>query len=66
MLIGDELTDLKSARTAGTRFLGYTRSEGRAAETRTRGSSWVAPRTNPSSTQQGCCGAATHLLASPS
>ncbi|MGW1724801.1 HAD family hydrolase [Streptomyces sp. NPDC002306] len=41
LLIGDQLTDLEAAHTAGTRFLGYTRSERRATEMRNRGGSWV-------------------------
>ncbi|MGW2821540.1 HAD family hydrolase [Streptomyces sp. NPDC001443] len=47
LLIGDQLTDLEAARRAGTRFLGYTGSESRAAEMRARGGSWVVRSHEP-------------------
>ncbi|MFJ4084777.1 HAD family hydrolase [Streptomyces iakyrus] len=41
LMVGDQLTDLKAARSAGTCFLGYTEDEGRAEEMRRSGADFV-------------------------
>jgi phosphoglycolate phosphatase len=41
LMVGDQLTDLKAARSAGTCFLGYTRDEGRAEGMRQDGADFV-------------------------
>ncbi|MGW3512885.1 HAD family hydrolase [Streptomyces sp. NPDC000994] len=41
LLIGDQLTDLQAAQTAGTPFLGHTPSAERAREMRDHGADWV-------------------------
>ncbi|AMW11319.1 HAD family hydrolase [Streptomyces qaidamensis] len=41
LMVGDQLTDLKAARSAGACFLGYTRHEGRAEDMRQSGADFV-------------------------
>ncbi|GGM25128.1 hydrolase [Streptomyces fumigatiscleroticus] len=41
LLVGDQLTDLEAARSAGVRFLGFTHEEDRAARMRRHGADWV-------------------------
>ncbi|MFJ2263946.1 HAD family hydrolase [Streptomyces sp. NPDC087844] len=47
LLVGDQLSDLKAAQAAGTRFIGYTRSVERTAEMRKHGADWVVPSHEP-------------------
>lgn len=47
LLVGDQMTDLEAARTAGTGFLGYTRSSAQAEEMMRRGADGVIDSHTP-------------------